>query len=88
MKLRTRLPRASTTAAAAAAAPIEQPQTISEPASDPGITSQQCAQILQQLGSFDTQKLFTGLLTADGRLGGDGPQVAYTLRYRSACTSG
>ena len=80
MKLRTRLPRASTNASVAAAATIEEAQGECAPASDAGIGQEQCMQVLQQLEAFDTENVFTGQLTADGRLTADGPQVLHTLR--------
>ena len=86
MKLRTRLPRASTNAAVAVAIPDEQLQPDSKPQSDSGITIQQCSQILQQLESFDTDNVFTGALAADGRLAPDGPLIVHNLRYYSHCS--
>lgn len=80
MKLRTRLPRASTNASVAAAATLEEAQGECAAASDAGIGSQQCMQVLQQLEAFDTENVFTGQLTADGRLTADGPQVLHNLR--------
>lgn len=82
MKLRTRLPRASTTAAVAASGPNEQPHNESTVKNENGISTQQCAQILQQLESFDTEGVFSGELTTDGRLAADGPLLTYNLRYR------
>ena len=82
MKLRTRLPRASTTAAVAASAPNEQPRSESLPKNEPGINIQQCAQIVQQLEALDTEGVFSGELTSDGRLAADGPLLTYNLRYR------
>ena len=81
MKLRTRLPRASTTAAVAASAPNEQPRSETNPKTEPGIDTQQCAQILQQLEAFDTEGVFSGELTRDGRLVADGPLLTHNLRY-------
>lgn len=88
MKLRTRLPRASTNACVAASAPPEQLQLNDAPQNEPAISLQQCAQILHQLDSFDTEAVFTGALTPDGRLTADGPQVTGNLRYRDmSCAS-
>ena len=81
MKLRTRLPGASTTAAVAASAPNEQPRSETNPKTEPGIDTQQCAQILQQLEAFDTEGVFSGELTPDGRLVADGPLLTHNLRY-------
>lgn len=83
MKLRTRLPRASTTASVAALTPHEQFSGAGNTQTDPGITKQQCAQILQQLESFDTEGVFTGELTPDGRLAAGGPPLIYNLRYHN-----
>ena len=80
MTLRTRLPRASTNASVAAAAPIEEAQGECAPASHAGVGQEQCTQVLQQLEAFDTEKVFTGQLTADGRLTAGGPQVLHNLR--------
>lgn len=83
MKLRTRLPRASTTASVAALTPHEQFSAACNTQNDPGMTKQQCTQILQQLESFDTEGVFTGELTLDGRLAADGPPLTYNLRYHN-----
>ena len=81
MKLRTRLPRASTNAAVAIATPDEQLEPDSEPHADSGTTMQQCSQILQQLESFDNENVFTGPLAAGGRLAPEGPVITHNLRY-------
>lgn len=84
MKLRTRLPRASTTASVAALTPHEQFSGAGSTETDPVITKEQCAQILQQLESFDTEGVFTGELTPDGRLAADGPPLKCNLRYQNS----
>lgn len=80
MNLRTRIPRASTTASAANA--VKQSAEPARNATQPTAAAQQqhLLQVLQQIESFDTQKLFTNALTADGRLCPGGPQVTYTWR--------
>lgn len=80
--MRTRLPRASTTAAVAASIPNEQPRSERISQNYPGINTQQCAQILRKLESFDTEGVFTGAVTSDGRLAADGLVLTYNLRYR------
>ena len=87
MKLRTRLPRASTTASAATWTPDDQLHSDSVPKNESVISKEQCGQILQQLEAFDTEDVFTGALTTDGRLAADGPLVMYNLRYRNDAVS-
>ena len=87
MKLRTRLPRASTTASVATLTPDDQLPGDSIPDNVPGISKEHCAQILQQLQSFDTEGVFTGALTSDGRLAADGPLVMHNLRYPNTSVS-
>ncbi len=79
MRLRTRLPRASTNASVAASTPAEELHVECDP-QPATISQQQSLQILQQLESFDTERVFTGQLTADGRLSAEGPQVTHNLR--------
>lgn len=90
MKLRTRLPslpRASTNASVATLTPNDQLPSKSVPEREPGVSGEQCTQILQQLQLFDTEGVFTGALTPDGRLAADGPLVTYNLRYRTKAVS-
>lgn len=83
MKLRTRLPRASTTASVATSTPNDQLPSDSIPRNEPEVSREQCGQILQQLEAFDTEGVFTGALTPDGRLAAGGPLVMNNLRYRN-----
>ena len=87
MKLRTRLPRASTTASVAALAFNEQVHSDSIPKTDRRISTQQCAQILHQLESYDTEGVFTGALTPDESLAADGPLLTHNLRYPKSAIS-
>lgn len=78
-----RLPRASTNASAAVSATVDEAHTQQVPDSGASVSQEQKLQILQHLEAFDTENVFTGHLTADGRLSADGPQVLHNLRYSS-----
>lgn len=76
--MRTRLPRASTTASVARAN-TEYTDSDSAQAAT-AVSKQDLLQVLQQIGLLDTQQLFSGTLTADGRLSLTGPPVEHNLR--------
>ena len=83
MKMRTRLPRASTNASVVASSNTEEPVAECSRQPDAVISAQRYLHLLQQLESFDIENVFTGQLTADGRLSSDGPEVRHNLRYLS-----
>lgn len=80
MKPRVQLPRASTTASLAET--LSQPATVTTSGSQraAAASEQQLMQLMCQIELFDTKKLFTGAVQADGLLCPDGPRAASTLR--------
>lgn len=80
MHSRTHLPRASTIASVAST--IKESTQAASSATTPAaaVPQQQLLQVLQQIESLDTQKLFFSDLTADGHLCVGGPQVSHTFR--------
>lgn len=79
--LRTRLPRASTTASVASVNNNESTEAVAASAHPaPGVSKERLLQVVQQIEFFDTQRLFTGTLAVDGRLSFVGPLVVHNLR--------